>query len=711
MDIDARLKVLGRLAQSKTATARVALEKEIGQIANTLGTESEYDLLAQSLDVLDVIAYRVSERAVAVLDTFIQTIEARKLLHTRAESFFLRDIENYNNAQTLVGRAIEVLVHLRYYETQSILRILLRASNHPSERLRKKAIEGLSALAKYDLDVFYGPDRRGGIGPAPQQQIADQLESLGDSDLKTHYAAVLILVEGLLSPSIEGASWSSTSVMLSRGSTPALPSVAAVRERSIRMLRHLYAVAESKSQKLQIVGALHGATRTEQHGSLDQPTSDMIQRDATHVLTFYAELVQTEDLQIVQKIEHNSYWIFVHAHNEEIRAAARKIEKLLAAHAEYQIYRVLIGFEGIFGDWATLRRDDHNQWNVKEKNRRERASEFAKSITAETYPEWCTRILIYAQTESDDLATFPLFYQFLDEFAALHADLALKLINEHTEEIARFLIPLLRGLWDGSHKETTRSLVSRWIKEAQIGKRHQLFVSTKLFLSTKDCDVNLLTSLLDKAVEIGETPTIRQVVAVAVVRYPMTSSNVLALKQLLLRALDALTELNDAGWVYDAWFRDEARQLILELDSSDIEHVLRNLSALPKIDYHAEELLSRIAERFPERVIEFFRERISAESQEGVRQRRENFEAIPFEFHKLQQPLSKTPRATVKILLDHFCVDTKLFAFRGARLLRNIFPKISEEFEAELLELIREGGEKRYEFVLGILRKDRKSVV
>src|SRR6266702_8013858 len=117
----------------------------------------------------------------------------------------------------------------------------------------------------------------------------------------------------------------------------------------------------------------------------------MILRDATDVLTFYAELVPTEDLQVVQKIEHNSYWIFVHAHREEIRSAALKVEKALAARREYHIYRVLIGFEGIFADWATLQKADA-QWDIKEKERREKASELAKNITSETYPEWCTRI-------------------------------------------------------------------------------------------------------------------------------------------------------------------------------------------------------------------------------------------------------------------------------------------------------------------------------
>lgn len=703
MDIDARLKALARLAQSKTDAARAALEKEMNQVSKALETETEYDLLTQSLDILDAIGYRLSEPAVHVLDTFIQTIETRKLLYTRAEEFLSREIKKYNNAETLATRAIEVLVHLRYYQTQSVLRILLRASNHLSERVRKKVVEGLSALSKYDLDVFYGPDRRGGIGAAPQQQIIDTLETYSDSELKAHYPATLKLLGGLLSPAMEGASWSSTAVILSRGATPALPSVSEIRKRSIGLLRRLYGLATTKNEKLEAISVLNGATRTERGATLDAKTSEMIVRDATDVLSFYAELVPTADLQIVQKIEHNSYWVFVHAHREEIRSAALSVETALAAHSEYHIYRMLVGFEGVFGDWATLQKADAH-WDIKEKERREKASEFAKSITPETYPEWRARILAYTKMESEDLATFPVFYHFLDELAATHPELALRLVAEDTAEMARFLIPLLHGLWDGPCKGATRILVEQWMKEAKAGKGHHLFASTKVFLSTRDLDIDLLGCLLEKAIEIKDIPTVRQIVAVVIVRYPGAGASGRGLKQLLFRALDALTRVKDASWVYDAWFRGEARQLFAELEKEETGRVLRNLSVLAKVEYHTEEVLALIAEHAPESVIEFFCERISKEPEEAGDDRAAEFEAIPFEFHKLQEPLSKLPGAAVRMVLAKFRTDASLFAFRGARLLHNIFPKFSGEFEAELLQLIRQGGETNYKFVLGILR-------
>ena len=63
----------------------------------------------------------------------------------------------------------------------------------------------------------------------------------------------------------------------------------------------------------------------------------MIVRDAIEVLAFYEELISTENLQIVQKIESHSYWIYFHAHRDEIRTAALRVERAIVNHAEYQI--------------------------------------------------------------------------------------------------------------------------------------------------------------------------------------------------------------------------------------------------------------------------------------------------------------------------------------------------------------------------------------
>jgi hypothetical protein len=154
------------------------------------------------------------------------------------------------------------------------------------------------------------------------------------------------------------------------------------------------------------------------------------------------------------------------------------------------------------------------------------------------------------------------------------------------------------------------------------------------------------------------------------------------------------------------WYRREARELFAALDTQGLRLFLDNLAVLPKIEYHAEEVLYLIAERAPEDVLDFFVRRMSHEANKDRETGRE-FDAIPYEFHKLQAPLSKAAQAAIRKVRDYFDSDRYLFEFRGARLLSNIFPESSADFEAELLSMIRSGSESDHEFVLGILRNYR----
>jgi hypothetical protein len=700
MENDVRLKALARLAQSTTDAAKAALLAELNEAAATLKTQTEYETLLQSLEVLNVIGYRFSERTVGTIDNFIQTIEARKLTYSQEHGGFTDYIAKYNNAQSLIARAVEVVVRLRYYEPKAVLRILLALFDHPSENVRKKVQSGLDSLAKYDLDVFYGADRKGGIGPAPQNEVLGVLESMNAPALKENLEAALRLLTGMLSPMLEGISWSYKAATFSHGAIPALPSVSDIRTRSIALLCHLYSLAESKQQKLAVINALSEGTRIDHRGTADDGTREMIAKNSIEILAFFAQLVSIEDLQIVQKIESISYWRFVHSRSEDVKTAALKIEKAIADNKEYAIYRTLVGFEGVFGDWSTYE-GKSQQFETIEKERRKKASDFAHSITTDTYSQWQARILECANTESDDLATFPVFYHFLAEFAAVRPELALNLITDDRTEIARFLIPILAGLWNGTQRKLTRKLIEKWIEVAQFGKDHHLFAAIKMFLSTNELDVELLTRLLEKAEEIKDVSCVRQIVTVAIARWEGADE---ALIKLLLRALDVLTKLKDAQWIFEVWYRKEASHLFAVMDTDGIEHVFRNLLVLNSIDYQAEEVLYDIAQRFPERVIRFLTERIAIEAQSQSNNDASDFDAIPFEFHKLEEPLSKIPGAAVRSVLEQYRADPTLFAYRGAVLLKNIFPTFSEEFEAELLQLVREGGESNLEFVLGVLR-------
>ena len=695
MDFAVRLKALSRLAESRAEAAETALGNEFDKVKAALESETQYDLLTQHLDILEAIGHRFSATTVKIILDFIHAMESRQITYSPQDQLPKDEIAKYLNSSTLIARAIEVLKGLRYLETKTILHALLGLSQHSSDTVNSQAIEALQSLANYDLDVFYGSNNQGGIGATPQKIILDELELLSDDKLAKYSSIILRLIDGLLSPTIHGTSWSYKTVTLSQGPTPALPALENIRHRSIQLLKKLYGIAATVPLKLGILQSLNGATRRHGMGQVNETTMKMFARDSIDVLTFYSSLIPTADLQIIQKIEDLGYWIFYHAITHEVREASLALEKALRDHSEYQIYKTLIGYEGKFHDWAKLKSDDES-WQETDDLRKEMALGYVAAITSNSYEEWRRRILKYSQTESTDLATFPIFCQFLEAFATTKPELALRLLSTDHAAIKGFLIPLLRGLWAGPQGSATRTLVSEWVEQG-----HYLQACTRQFLSNPHADRDILILILDKAHQVKDFDAVASVISVAASNY--SNDKPWLIGDLFLPALQLLTQYSKTNWIYDFWFRRESRPIVRELNEQGIDLVLENLLTLKTIEYRAEEILYLIAQRFPHKVLNYLCQRLLASSPESE-QPASTFDAIPFRLHKLNEPLSKIPTEAVYVVREQYDGNYSMFIFRGARLLKTIFPEFPQAFEAELLKMVHTGDITNCEFVLAVLR-------
>ncbi len=179
------------------------------------------------------------------------------------------------------------------------------------------------------------------------------------------------------------------------------------------------------------------------------------------------------------------------------------------------------------------------------------------------------------------------------------------------------------------------------------------------------------------------------------------------LKAIFLRALSRLTELGDANWVREIWFRTEAKEMVAKLSPDEQRAVLKNLRFLPRIDYEAEDVLAVIAERAPGDVVDFLCERLYEPKEEAatIAKREGNeYEELPFQLHSLNETLSDEPDLVVQKVLEHYRKDSSLFVFKGAKLLQIVFPEFPEAFQSVLVHLVREGGDAELEFVANVLR-------
>jgi hypothetical protein len=706
MESGTRIKVLERLAQSHSAAAEDAIKRACEQAIATLAERVEYGALEFSLQVLQTVGFRRSQEAVSAADAFLRSVEERKLVHAADNGEQLDALFKYRNAHRLMTKAIELLNSLRYLETSAVVESLLWASRHTDESVRKAAFSDLGSVAKYNISVYFGNESAKGIGATPQIRVIDALEEKDDDYLRRHLQGVLTLLEGLLSTSMESARWSSTAVTHSRADTPAHEGIVDVRKRAIAMVKRLYALVKVKGEKLSVIRAMNSATRGDGRGAVDKEFAEMISANAQEVLRFFADIAkEEEDLQIIQKLEHGAYWIHFHSASQDVRKAALEVKVIIGANAEYSIYKTLIGFEGIFGDWSKDRRDELYSLGSQE-SRQRNGKVIASQVAAQGFDVWRARILRFAQTESDDLATFPVFYDFLAEVGASHPDFALELLSQEAGPLSRFLIPLLRGVWDSKRRAQLLPLMTSWIDEARAENTTFLNACAKVFLSTKDVDLGLLEKILDKATELREVFVIRQVASVAVGR-SSGEEGTAELKALFLKALPRLSNLGDAGWVREIWYRKEATAMVAEFSPVERREVLENLQLLPQIDFQAEDVLAAIAERDPQAVVQFLCDRLyrPAERVAEMAERFDSdFEELPYQFHTLQDSLSKDPAMVVAEVLGRYSADDALFEFRGAKMLQAIFPQFPEGFQSELVRLVNEGNERELEFVVGVLR-------
>ena len=701
MDVQLRIDALTRLSESDTEAAEQALKIEFDKAANSLTEGNQYGRLDLSLTILKTIGHRFSQATLAILTDFIHGIEGRELSYLDENRLPRRDLEKYRNSATLIVRAMKCLDRLRYLETVSVLRLMVELHRHESEEIRRQARQGLKKLSEYNIDVFFGDSEQSGILTKPQSSIVEELEDTLLNELERQegaaqrdFSAVTLLLHNLLSPEMEGVSSSYRAITIRRAETPAIELVADIRRRSIRLLKRLYASATSIGQKLEVISVLQRATQSAVGATPSASARDMLVRDTLEVLAFFESLVGSEDYQIVQAIEDASFWIFYHAVSDDIRPVAMSVERAIADRTEYFVYKTLVGFRGIFADWQE-HKDERADPLGKDEARRERAREYAQCMSRAEYAGWRNRVLDYAKTESQDLATFPIFYFFLEELATAQPELALMLLREDSEQIERFMIPLLRGLWNGDYRDRVRTLIESWMSEGKY-----LYPCVRQFLDNDQFDVQLLMDLLDKAQQLDDLHTIEEFVPLLVSNFNGEDRSLT--DELFVPVMEALTNQGSAKWLFDTWYRPEMASFLESLDENQVELLLRNLLELDRVDFHAEEALYTIAQSAPEKVLEFLCHR--TEMERPSTDSSFSFEAIPFRLHKLQEPLSRDPKLAVRVFREAYDGSYSKFIMRGGHVLKTIFPEFAPEFEKELVGLVRIGGEENIKFVLAILR-------
>ncbi len=690
MDLRLKQTALSNLARIDGETAQAAIEKELSKIAASLETETQYDRIAEQLALLDVIAYRVHEEAVELIKNLLIRLSGLEL--TYHENDYLSE---YRNKYSLMVKALEILEHIRYHQPSAILDIFFEYSCHEEEEVKKQAVHGLEAIAGYDLDIFYGDGKDWpGLGWKPQEKIIEKIASFDEGQRKLYFSAIITVCSKMLSPTVEGTQWTYNTVTWRTGTVTADDGMKKIRQNTLKIIKELYSLADNVEQQKSVLNAMNSATRTPHSSKLRDDVLAMIIADTVAVLEFMRDIVNSDsDMQVLQKIEHDTYWLLYHKGelSADIKRLSLEIRDLLYNNAEYKIFRILIGFESIFHNWEKGGVENRN-FEQEEKVRKSEMLKLAEEINDSTYDKWKGRIVQYASIKSSDMATFPYFRKFLEHFGETSPKLALRLLSESSEQLENFMVAILCGIAETEEKENVYSLIEGWCDEGKY-----LSTLASFFEFSSEVNEGLLKKIMDKAKDTNDLPTLNQIIASVSAQYKDGSEDLI--EEFFIPIIQILTKHKNSGWIFGFWFRKQRGDILSSMTIDEHKVILGNLLYLNEVDYHAEEILSEIAKRSPELVIEFFCKRLSMEKDDDS-----EYQAIPFEFHTLSGSLSTIPDKAVDIVRNIYNGDYGLFIYTGARLLKNIFTDFSESFQNKLLQVIQSKKEDDLLFVMAILR-------
>jgi hypothetical protein len=685
-----RAKILAQLSRTKSERALASLRLEAEKAAKILREDVDYITLSHYLDEMEIYGFRISNEIVEIAREFLGRLSDAPIEYTFSGSKPPSSYSGEKMRDILISETIKLLRSVRYHAIAAVLDIVLPYAQSSTDSVNRAATDVLTSSAKFNMDLYYGGEGYRGMGATPQIQILDHIETYRPSALSAQMIGVASILGEMLSPDMNGDDWDYDKVTLKFGSVPATGDIKSIRERAIALLCKIYAETENVSHRRLLLGKIIAAASMPSHGAASEELGKLIGQNTLEILDFVKSIVESEDMQIIQKIEHDIYWLHYHASSDDIKTKALQIRDLINTNDEYGIYRNLIGFEGVFDRWEDSRKD-RIDFKAIDEGRAAKIVEYVKSINHENWSVWRARIIDYAKTESEDLATFPKFYEFLEKVAIAHPTLALSLLVKEFDAIKRFAIPIYRGLWTSPHKNECKKFLLHLIANDR-----DIIGATRLFLSVNELDYDIVGLIVERATENEDQWALTELVGVACAKYSVDPQYVI--ERIFRPAITTLNRLGSAHWIENIWFNKDARELVTGLGDADRKLVFLALAMLREISYRAEEILVPLVAVDPDGVIELFGDRILND------ERSENYEAIPFRFYRLQESLAAYSELLVQNVRAWYRDKDPLFQFTGGKFLAEIYPAFDDQFSGRLIQLVSDGSDEDIRFVIAVMR-------
>lgn len=571
-----------------------------------------------------------------------------------------------------------------------------------SDEERKRLLLSAENLSKNNLDIWKQ------AGPLVQHLLVERIRRLNIEELTPIKPIALEVLGQVLQPEVEGTSSTYKTLTIHKGSVVPSEMLTEIRATAIEILKSLFRDAKTDAERREVAQRLSTATTTPYIGNYSNELLKTILDDTANIIEFYKEVAVDQSYELLQQLEHDLLWLYrrnrdMHSDtaNDPTIAISRQsltqqilaFRDLLNSNQEFVVYKTLVGFQSVFpAAWENASFD----FEAGEEYRNQQLKKLLNEVTEENAAELFARLLRCAQTESNDLATFPSFGRFLKHLGRSKPHILITYLDLLDDRLANFLPAMLAGLEGGAKADVAQEKVRHWVDTRQYLSQviwYQRFAA--------NFDVDLLERALRAAIEVGNDDAVFNAVSTSAERHGDVAGGLI--DRIFLPAIDYLTAKGDTRWVNALWPSQTSRSLLQDLNSEQADQVLASLVQHPQIDYNVDDVLASIAAFWPTKVVNFFGYRLKFElkSTTGDKLR---FKTIPFQFLRLHEQLAKIPEYLVEEARSWFKEDKLFYQYRGGQLLSNVFPNLPPEFEHILQNLIKGSDRTDLEFVTKTLR-------
>ena len=610
------------------------------------------------------------------------------------------NIDGYT-ADLVTRLVVEIAEHLRYADVTGTLQLLIDIyRDEPNDAIRQQIVNAVQKLSEYKIDVYNK------VGPMFQMALVDYLASLNDAEVDSVRPIALTVWTEAIQSDITGEKWKADSVVLSTGAVPPSDQLREVRDKAIKALFAAYDRSTDDVHKRGVLSALNASTRTPNQAQCSNALLATTLKDATRIVDFVTERAKAASYELLQHLEHRFLYDYFRATGltkdlenrfgcqaeaEALVGAILKFRDTTNADDRFVRYKVLVGFESVYPSHWT---DKEFAYKADE-YRREEANRYIDEINTANESDWFDLIARCAETKSEDLATFPVFGNFIRNLAERKPEVADRFLAKASDDLRNFLAGFLNGLALSGRPDIYKRILETELESAKnlTGvARHLRYSGVKKPI--------FAARLLKHAIDRGDSVAVIECLLFALEHYG--TEKVTDADTFVRDALTFLNDRKDPRWVWEAWYLEKVTKFYEELTPERTAQVLQSLGYLRQVNHRVERVLVRVAERQPEAVWDYFGSRLAREAEDGDDE--ERFQAVPFQFHGLEKELSKDPQLAISKGLSWFAQDRELFEFGGGRLLSSAFPNCTPEFAAALAELVKTGGDTEADFALAILR-------